>query len=319
MSGGKTQITGEIMTPEERNVLRQCVEYLLKPPRFFKEEPQLFETSIGVDRDTLMAVYMNWYAPEPLLSDRESDDRHVVTAVSGLLRFTKPGLSDEEWSANVEATPEEALYILLKLKRQLRRAEESRKTWLQLTVRYFLANPTLVITAGYLYLTVFGLTYKWSLYRAFELNLFEFASASDFLLAGFEQPIGLLNAVIGLGAGLCIVFGSLREHLRAVGPLLRVVQASVIFLGFAGWLIGPPYTLGQLLASEIREGSTRLALIETNVDNRCVRASSQVGVIGVAGGFTFVHNPTPPCTAAIAMTEISSIEFTGEPTSIGSN
>ena len=83
MPGEKTQITDEILRPEERNVLRQCVEYLLKPTRFFNEEPQLFENSIGVDRATLTKVYKDWHAPEPLLTDRETNDRHVVTAASG--------------------------------------------------------------------------------------------------------------------------------------------------------------------------------------------------------------------------------------------
>ena len=40
-------------------------------------------------------------------------------------------------------------------------------------------------------------------------------------------------------------------------------------------MLGPPYEQEERLAGKIREGSTRLARIEMDVDNPCVRASSE--------------------------------------------
>jgi hypothetical protein len=62
-------------------------------------------------------------------------------------------------------------------------------------------NPTLAVTASYVYLTAVGLLYSASLYSWFGINILDYSEVPDFLLAAFKD----LSAFIG---GLAqIVFG----------------------------------------------------------------------------------------------------------------
>lgn len=53
-------------------------------------------------------------------------------------------------------------------------------------------HPALVLTLGYLFLTVVGLCYDFWYYRRFGIDILEFADVPDFLLAAMRQPMVLL-------------------------------------------------------------------------------------------------------------------------------
>jgi len=67
---------------------------------------------------------------------------------------------------------------------------------------FFLANPTVVLSLLYLYVTAIGMLYSAVLYGRFGINVFDYSEISDFLLAAFKNPVAFL------AAGLLAVMGA---------------------------------------------------------------------------------------------------------------
>ncbi len=55
-------------------------------------------------------------------------------------------------------------------------------------------NPGLVITLAYLAISFLGLLFSWSLFREFDINIFNFTEVSDFLLAAMREPMTFVMA-----------------------------------------------------------------------------------------------------------------------------
>lgn len=67
---------------------------------------------------------------------------------------------------------------------------------------FFLANPTVVLSLLYLYVTAIGMLYSAVLYGRFGINVFDYSEISDFLLAAFKNPVAFL------AAGLLAIMGA---------------------------------------------------------------------------------------------------------------
>jgi hypothetical protein len=69
---------------------------------------------------------------------------------------------------------------------------------------FFRENPAVAGSVLYLQITIIGIIYAWSLYRIYDINIFDFAETNDFLLAAFKDPytfimsVGALLAFVGL-------------------------------------------------------------------------------------------------------------------------
>jgi hypothetical protein len=59
--------------------------------------------------------------------------------------------------------------------------------------QFFVANPTLILSLLYALLTGVGILSSWSLYKEFEINIFDYAEIGDFLVAAFKSPGALFN------------------------------------------------------------------------------------------------------------------------------
>jgi hypothetical protein len=75
---------------------------------------------------------------------------------------------------------------------------------------FFLANPTVVLSLLYLYVTAIGMLYSAVLYGRFGINVFDYSEIADFLLAAFKNPVAFLSA--GLLAAMAIALLSLRRR-----------------------------------------------------------------------------------------------------------
>jgi hypothetical protein len=84
---------------------------------------------------------------------------------------------------------------------------------------FFLANPTVVLSLLYLYVTAIGMLYSAVLYGRFGINVFDYSEIGDFLLAAFKNPVAFLSggllAAMG-GALLSYKAAAVRRRVRDV-------------------------------------------------------------------------------------------------------
>lgn len=300
----------EKLDANDRDILRQCVHYILyNHSHFVSLDDKLFEVCVGVPRAILSDIHLSWYSVKPTLADPDEYEKKMTLAVERLLNFTYPE-SEETWAQHVNATPEEVRAIVLKQKHllQARKQEKLQRSWLRRAGRYVCANPTLIAGIGYLYLTTFGLIYKWTLYQSFGINLFDYAKVEDFLLAGFEQPSTLFYTVVGVSGGLVLLSSFISDYAH-MSKLSRIFRIVIFIIGYTGWLLFPSWHIGNALADEIREGNSRLVRIEMDVNNRCIQEADLVRLIGKSGGFVFVFDAEEKLTIALAVSKIISLQF----------
>jgi hypothetical protein len=77
-------------------------------------------------------------------------------------------------------------------------------------------HPGLLLTAGYLLLTIVGLSYELWFFRYFRINILEYVETSDFLLAALRTPLVIVLALLPLP--LVWLFTRFNEWLRRRFP-----------------------------------------------------------------------------------------------------
>ena len=70
--------------------------------------------------------------------------------------------------------------------------------------RLFVDHPALGLTLGYLLLSLLGLSYQWALFRQFEVNFFNYAEVTDFLMGAFREPITFALSLTALAVALFV-------------------------------------------------------------------------------------------------------------------
>jgi hypothetical protein len=75
---------------------------------------------------------------------------------------------------------------------------------------FFLANPAVVLSLLYVYVTAIGMFYSAVLYGRFGINVFDYSEIGDFLLAAFKNPVAFLS-----GGLLAAVGGALLSYKAA--------------------------------------------------------------------------------------------------------
>jgi hypothetical protein len=73
--------------------------------------------------------------------------------------------------------------------------------------KFFLDNPTLVLTLAYLYVAAIGMLYSAVLYGRLGINIFDYSEIADFLLAAFKNPIGILFAGVQVATVVIMAYG----------------------------------------------------------------------------------------------------------------
>jgi hypothetical protein len=94
---------------------------------------------------------------------------------------------------------------------------------------FFLANPTVVLSLLYLYVTAIGMLYSAVLYGRFGINVFDYSEIGDFLLAAFKNPVAFLSggllAAMG-GALLSYRAAAVRRRERGVEEEIARMRAE---------------------------------------------------------------------------------------------
>jgi hypothetical protein len=61
---------------------------------------------------------------------------------------------------------------------------------------FFREHPAIAVTLLYFQVTTVGVVYSWALFRRFDINVFDYAEANDFLLAAFKDPLVFLMSML---------------------------------------------------------------------------------------------------------------------------
>jgi hypothetical protein len=83
-------------------------------------------------------------------------------------------------------------------------------------------HPALLLTAGYLILTIVGLIYEFWLFLSFRINIVDWAETTDFLLAAVRTPLVIVLSLVPLP--LAIALDRFGKRLRARYPRYRAYQ-----------------------------------------------------------------------------------------------
>ena len=67
-------------------------------------------------------------------------------------------------------------------------------------------HPTLVLTVGYLGLTIVGLMRDWWFYRYFGINILDYSETGDFLLAAIRNPLVIVLGLLPVGIILGVAY-----------------------------------------------------------------------------------------------------------------
>jgi hypothetical protein len=92
---------------------------------------------------------------------------------------------------------------------------------------FFLANPTVVLSLLYLYVTAIGMLYSAVLYGRFGINVFDYSEIADFLLAAFKNPVAFLSGGLLAGVGAALLYYRASAVRRRVQVEESIVQARI--------------------------------------------------------------------------------------------
>ncbi len=159
-------------------------------------------------------------------------------------------------------------------------------------------NPGVALTLAYLFVSLLGLTFSWALYRRFDINVFQFADVSDFLMGAFREPMTFALAGSALIVGWSAVllnrweervfaepesmnrlargYAWLRSHLApGTWPLILTFAYCLLFID----------TYASREARRIQAGDGGTVSIETQDGRRLERT-----LMGATSGFLFFYD-----------------------------
>jgi hypothetical protein len=183
-------------------------------------------------------------------------------------------------------------------------------------------HPTLVLTAGYVVLTLVGLVYSAWLFLYFRINIIEYSETSDFLLAAVRAPLVILLAI--LPALIVFLIGKVvawarrkfprydarykrnerkwwsAEHLRGPIWIAFIIVYAILFTQL----------YAKRVASEIRAGNGRKVRIE--LANGAPQSADLPTLIGTTGSFVFLYYPEANETKIVPFNAVTSITVAGK-------
>jgi hypothetical protein len=200
-------------------------------------------------------------------------------------------------------------------KEDIQKKEERSRLWREVA-EFLSENPTLAVTASYVYLTAVGLLYSASLYFWFGINILDYSEVADFLLGAFKNPyallVGLGQAVVG--AFVVVRYVSQGEVLSRndlqVGEFMRK-RALILSIGIIVYLVIIPIIFASWAAYDVKDGQKE----KVEVRYRSFKGSAdQVTVpglelIGATQKTFFFYDPDEKRTIVIPQAQLVSIEI----------
>jgi magnesium-transporting ATPase (P-type) len=117
--------------------------------------------------------------------------------------------------------------------------EQKDNNWVNRVKEFFLDNPTLLLSLLYFYVTGTGIFYAYYLYLLFDINIFDYATIVDFLLAAFKSPRIFLLVAGQLALIILLYFVYLMLWKFSERLFFRIAMWMMVAMGFLLFFIGP--------------------------------------------------------------------------------
>jgi hypothetical protein len=183
----------------------------------------------------------------------------------------------------------------------------------------------MMLTLGYLAVTIVGMVSSWALYARFGVNVFHFAQIGDFLLAATAWPLASLSVVFALVAIAIIMrldrwadryrwyrlmyFDS--DRARSVfrsRPMLAVYAALYVWLAtvmHANWY-----------ESRLRSGEGARVRVELQSGTYLGRMGTtpfEAALIGATSGYVFLYDAASAQATVVPLENLASLVPLGRP------
>lgn len=177
-------------------------------------------------------------------------------------------------------------------------------------------HPALLLTVGYLLISLLGLSFAWALFRQFGVNFFYFAEVTDFLMGAFREPITFLLSGTALLVGwLTHLWGKterawlakkprggwLREaHRRFANARLSRLSPALFFVGYSVMFI---WIHAGNRAEELRAGESARVTVRM-ADGSEPR---DLQLLGTSSRFVFFYKSSSDETVIVPLESIASV------------
>jgi len=182
-------------------------------------------------------------------------------------------------------------------------------------------HPALLLTLGYLFLTAVGMSYEFVLFQQFNVNLFDYADATDFVLVALRNPpllvFTLISTAIVRNAYRLHAWGLARSsHYREVSermmswrwyPAFERVSVTLILVGYFAILSG---FYAQHNAAGIKSGEGRAIFVDlvSDVANGSTNHTPTGYLpLGSTSRYLLVFNPANGHTEVLPVNNVSRI------------
>jgi hypothetical protein len=185
-------------------------------------------------------------------------------------------------------------------------------------------HPALAISAGYLVISLLGLSYEWVQFRFFGVNFFHYAEVTDFLMGAFREPITFVLSMSAFAIGWLVHIYSRwelgwlnrkppkswlgRRYLGLVSSRLYRASPVIFFVGYSVMFIWV-YSSNRADAIRAGDGETIQVEVAAGQDVRPPVDSPSL-MLGSSTRFLFVYRPIERVIEIIPNENIARIVIT---------
>jgi hypothetical protein len=177
-------------------------------------------------------------------------------------------------------------------------------------------HPGLLLTAGYLLLTLVGLGYELWFFRYFRINILEYVETTDFLFAALRTPLVIILSLLPLP--LVWLFIRFNEWLRRRFPRYAGwdsrMQTSTVRIGVWTFFVLVYATLfvqiyAERVTDRIKAGHGREVQVELTSG---APFPSRTLLLGTTSKFVFLYLPAEKKTHVIPIENLSRLVVSSE-------
>ncbi len=170
-------------------------------------------------------------------------------------------------------------------------------------------HPALLVSAFYVAASIIGMFYYWAYLRHFDINVFNYAQISDFLIVSLKEPFTWALVVLSVGGVLLDNASSRRVERKGTWKWLRWygspryrfinnIVAIYIVLSFI-------YIFAMFQANDTKDGEGKKVEV-TLAEDEDVRAMT---LLGTTGQFVFLYDADTERVDIHPIEGIQSISF----------
>lgn len=189
-------------------------------------------------------------------------------------------------------------------------APESEDTF-GLVMGVFRDHPGLLGTLIYVQISSVGIVYIWALFSEFDINVFDFAEAHDFLLAAFKEPLSFFMAVLTvlLLVGQTMFMRWLRKK-RGRRVDTPIYITALVVSGIVVYTVFPPYMFAKKNARKITQHHTDLVTVNLKAKDADVNGlmpDGPISLFGTTDRYVFFFSHKSSVTVVVPNANIGSI------------